>query len=261
VALLPPAGGRLARRNPVAKLVAATIPAVALLGSLDPVTPALLLALTLLAVAFTGVPAGLLLRRVRPLLLAALTVGAVNAVLTTRQGGRLLLSFGPVVLSTDGALTGLGITLRVLGVALPGILVLASTDPVELVDSLVQQLHAPARFAYGTLAALRLLPLFGQEWHTMARARRARGIEAGPSPVTAVRLFAAQLQGLLVVAIRRGTRLANAMDARGFDTSLPRTSARPQAVTRADLALVTAALAGSAVAVAGSLALGTWRPL
>jgi energy-coupling factor transport system permease protein len=141
------------------------------------------------------------------------------------------------------------------------VLVLAATDPVDLADSLVQQLRVPPKFAYGTLAALRLLPLLGEEWQTIAMARRARGFDAGRSPVAAVRLFASQVLALLVVAIRRGTRLATAMDARGFDSGVPRTYARTQVLTAADLGLVAMAVAASTLAVRVSVGIGAWRPL
>jgi energy-coupling factor transport system permease protein len=108
----------------------------------------------------------------------------------------------------------------------------------------------------------RLVAVASQEWQTLGRARRARGVDAGRSPVEALRMFAAQVFALLVVAIRRGTRLAQAMDARGAEAGLPRTAARPQRVTAADLLLVAASVALlAAAAVAVSLALGTWRPL
>jgi energy-coupling factor transport system permease protein len=158
-------------------------------------------------------------------------------------------------------MSGLGIGLRVLAIALPGVAALAATDPVDLADSLVQQLRAPARFAYGTLAALRLLPLLAAEWRTIARARRARGIDAGRSPVAALRLFASQVVALLVGAIRRGTRLATAMDARGFDSGISRTFARRQVVTAPDVALVAGAMLVTSLAVAVSMSIGTWQPV
>jgi energy-coupling factor transport system permease protein len=259
--LAPVLTGRLARRNPVAKLLAAVVPAAVLVATLDPVTPAVVLGLLLLAVPSTGVDVLSFFRRARPLLFAAVMVGLVNAAFGRTDTGRLLLELGPLAVTSDGALTGLGIALRLLAIALPGVLVLAATDPVDLADSLVQQGRVPPKFAYGTLAALRLLPLLGEEWQTIAMARRARGFDAGRSPVAAVRLFSSQVLALLVVAIRRGTRLATAMDARGFDSGLPRTQARTQVVTGADVALVAAAVLASAVAVSVSVGLGTWRPL
>jgi energy-coupling factor transport system permease protein len=90
------------------------------------------------------------------------------------------------------------------------------------------------------------MPLLG-EGGTLALARRARGVDAGGNPFARLRLFASTAFGLLVGAIRRGTRLATAMDARGFDSGVPRTVARPQHFRLPDAALVlgAAALAGA----------------
>jgi energy-coupling factor transport system permease protein len=257
----PVRSGRLAARNPVLKLAAATAPTVALVATTDVVTPAVVLAVLLVALPFSGVALVRLLRRAWLLLVGAATVGLVNALVGSTTSGRALFDAGPLHLTTGSAQVGLGITLRVLAIALPGVLVLAATDPVDLADSLVQQARTPARFAYGTLAALRLLPLLAEEWDTLTMARRARGIDAGRSPVAAVRLFASQVFALLVGAIRRGTRLATAMDARGFDSGLRRTFARRQVVVAEDVALVAAAVLVTAAAVAVSMEVGAWKPL
>jgi energy-coupling factor transport system permease protein len=259
--LEPTRTGRLAERNPVMKLAAATVPTVALVATTDAVTPAVVLAVLLVALPYSGVATGALLRRAWLLLVAAVMVGVVNALVGSTTTGRSLFDAGPFHLTTGSAQVGVGITLRVLAIALPGVLVLSATDPVDLADSLVQQARAPARFAYGTLAALRLLPLLGEEWQTLAMARRARGFDAGRSPVGVLRLFGSQVFALLVGAIRRGTRLATAMDARGFDSGLPRTFARRQVVAPADVGLVAAAVLTIGVAAAVSMAVGAWKPL
>jgi energy-coupling factor transport system permease protein len=253
--------GRLARRNPVAKLAAATVPGIALLLSLDVVAPAIVLVALLLVLPLAQLDLRLVARRCRPLVLAVALLGVVNAAFAAHPHGRSVLYLGPVHLTTGSFGIALAIALRAAGIALPGVLVLASTDPVDLADSLVQQLRVPAKFAYGTLAAVRLLPLLALEWQVIAMARRARGIDAGRSPLRAAALFASQVFGLLVVAIRRGTRLAAAMDARGFDSGIPRTVARVQRIDGADILLLMAAIVVSLGAVQISVVAGTWRPL
>jgi energy-coupling factor transport system permease protein len=103
----------------------------------------------------------------------------------------------------------------------------------------------------------------GAQWRLLGLARRARGVDAGANPVAALRIFASSTFALLVGAIRRGTRLAMAMDARGFDPAhgLPRTRARRQRFGPADLALVVAAVAISAALLVTTIALGTFDPL
>jgi energy-coupling factor transport system permease protein len=119
----------------------------------------------------------------------------------------------------------------------------------------------PARFAIGALAAFRLVTLLGEEWEALRLARRARGIDAGRNPVAHLRLFGSMTFALLVGAIRRGTRLATAMDARGFDSGRSRTMARPPTFGPADALVIVAAAGIAALALTVSALAGTFRPL
>ena len=245
--------------NPLALLVAATVPALALLVSVDPVTPSVVLLATGVAVRLSPASTADLLRRARPLLLAAVSIGVLNALLSP-AAGRLLVDVGPVDVTTGAAVAGASTALRLLAVALPGLLAVLLIDPVDLADALVQQARLPARPAYGALVALRLVPLLTEDWTQLRRARRARGIAAG-SPVAAGRLFASQVLGLLVQALRRGTRIATAMDARGFDSTGPRTHARRAVLTAADRWLVVLSVLVTVGAVGLSVTTGAWRPV
>ena len=257
VPLAPDRTGPLARRNPVAKLGAAALLTAGLLVTLDPVTPAVLLAVELLAFPFCGVRPGVLARRAWPLLVGIIGVGVANVVAIDR--GAVLAGVGPVEVTTGGLASAGSVALRLLAITLPGIAVLATTDPMDLADALVQRWRVPARFAYGALAALRLLPLLSADWHTIGRARRARGLDAR-GPVGRLRAFAGQVFAVLVAAVRRGVRLATAMDARGFGaTGVARTVARPQPMRGADWALLAATGAALALATGVAVAVGAWR--
>jgi energy-coupling factor transport system permease protein len=243
VTLAPAAGSRLGAINPSAKLVAATIVLVGLLATVDVVSAGFVLACEVVALVPAGVRTRVLLRRGWPLL-----VGAAGVALANHLSGA---PAGEVA----------AISLRLPAMALPGVLVFASTEPVDLTDSLVQQLRVPRRFAYGALAAFRLLPLVADDWRIIGRARRARGIGSEGSPLKAVRLWGSMVFALLVASIRRGTRLAAAMDSRGFDASGPRTHARRQVLARRDVMVVVAVAAATVGADLLAVALGTWHPL
>jgi energy-coupling factor transport system permease protein len=135
------------------------------------------------------------------------------------------------------------------------VLALAGTDPTDLADSLQQQGRLAPRLALGVLAAVRMLPIMATEWQIIAMARRARGVSSGGSPIAASQLAFGMLLALLVSSVRRATRLAAAMDARGFDSRKPRTIARPQHMRRTDWWLLAAALGLGLVAVGIGLAL------
>jgi len=246
LALGPAPDVRLGRINPVAQLSALIVVTVVLLTSLDVVTPAVVVAaeLTLLPAAGLHRP-GALWRRTWPLLAGAVSVGVVNAALSTH----------PSVIS------GVGLGLRVIGLALPGVLLVASTDPVRLADALTLHWHVPTRFAYGALAALRLAPLLVAEFESIRLARRTRGVEAGRNPLARVRLLGGIGFALLVGAVRRGSRLATAMDARGFDSGIRRSNARGSVLHAQDAWFVAGTVVVCAAAVALSVVTGAWSPV
>ncbi|MEU8312960.1 energy-coupling factor transporter transmembrane component T [Micromonospora sp. NPDC048887] len=254
-------GAALARRNPVAKLAAALVFTVILVATLDPVAPAVAIAVELAVLPLFGVRYRVLARRAWPLLAGAVGILVTLVLFAADRSGRVLVEAGPVLVTEGVLVTALGLVLRMLAVALPGVVVFATTDPTDLADALIQNAKAPARFAIGALAAFRMVPLLEQEWRMISMARRARGVDAGRNPLAKLRLFASTAFTLLVGAIRRGTRLAVAMDARGFDAGTSRTVARPQRFTAADALLVAGAAALAAAALATSIALGTFRPL
>ena len=244
--LRPDPRAALAGANPLAKLGAAAIVMLVLFLSVDPVTPLLLLCGIAAAVGLSGIPPRALLGRCAPLLVAAIGASVVNGIFGS--GGPSLVA---------AVATGL----RLVAIALAGIVAFVTIDPTDLADALVQHLHAPPRFAVGALAAFRLLPIFATEWETIGLARRARGIDDGGGFLHRAASFRERSFTLLVAAIRRGVRLALAMDARGFATLTCRTIARPQPFTDRDRVLLLAAVALSIGAVALGSALGTWRGL
>ena len=260
IAVLGDPGAPLARRHPLAKLGAAVLLMLALFFAVDLITALMLLAVLIVAVPFSGLRPLTLLRRAWPLLAAGVAIAVLNTVFAAHQEGAAIL-LGPVMLGETTALGGLAVGIRIVGIALAGVLALATIEPTDLADALLEHLHAPPRFALGALAAVRMLPALADEWRLIGLARRARGVESGWNPASVVRLAAGRLFALLVAAIRRGTRLALAMDARGFGERPCRTVARPRAVVRADWLLLGGALLAGVLATAVSVELGSYRLL
>lgn len=250
----------LARRNPTAKLAAAMALTLLLVISLDPVTPAVVLVAELAVLPLFGLDYRRLARRIWPLTVAA-GLSAASYLFFAERSGAVLATLGPITITTGTIDSAVSLFLRLFAVALPGIMVFASTDATDLADSLVQNAKAPPRFVIGALAAVRLLPLLAADWEMLRLARRARGVDAGRNPIAHVRLLASTTFGLLVVAIRRGTRLATAMDARGFASGAPRSFARQQRFGMADALLIAAAVALGCAGIAASVSVGTFDPL
>jgi energy-coupling factor transport system permease protein len=233
----------LSRTHPLARIAAGFIVMLGLFLTIDIVTSTVVLAALVVAIAVSGLPPRTLAMRAVPLLVSAAGIGLFNA-----------------ILGTAGAAGGVAIALRLVGISIAGVLAIATVDPTELADGLVQYLNAPPRFVVGALATYRLFPLFSREWDTLGLARRARGIEADRA-LGRIAAFPGRSLGLLVAAIRRATHLALAMDARGFGSRACRTLARPRAFARRDLALIGCAIVVVATAVATSISVGAWRPL
>ncbi|TQN30846.1 energy-coupling factor transport system permease protein [Haloactinospora alba] len=240
----PPAGRPwLARLNPLAKFAAAFLVTAGLIPVLDPVTAGVVLvaAAALLPVSGLGVRA--LVTLGGSLFLMSVSIGTIN-----------------LVFGDEGALPALGTAVRLLAIALPSVLAGMTSDPTEVADALVQKLRLPERPALGVLAALRLVPLLAGQWRTLGLARRARGVESGGNPIAAVGIFAGKAFALLVRAIRTGTHLAAAMEARAFGSG-GRSHARTSRWTAADTCLLVGTAAVLFLAHGLSMYLGTWRLL
>ncbi len=251
----------LARRNPVAKLGAGVALTLALIASLDPVTPTLILAVELAALPWFGLSPRSVARTGSAVLMSAGGLLITLIIFAGERTGSVLFAAGPLVVTTGVLTTALAFTLRLMALGLPGVLIFATTDPADLAESLIEHCRVPARFAIGALAAFRLVPTLGHDWSMISRARRARGVDAGRNPIRRLQLFASTMFGLLVGAIRHATRLATAMDARGFDSRAQRAVTRPQPFTVADVALIVGAVVVATVAISVSVAVGAFTPV
>jgi energy-coupling factor transport system permease protein len=244
----------IARINPVAKLLAAVIFSVALLLSIDWISAAVALSLEAVLLLWGGLSFRLLALRTAPLWIAAPLAG-VTTVLYGRDSGATLWQFGFVSV-TEGSLSlGVAIALRILAIGLPGIVLFATTDPTDLADGLSQVLRLPSRFVLGGLAALRLVGVLIDDWRQLAFARRARGV----GDTGRLRRFGGQAFALLVIAVRRGSTLATAMEAKGFGSDIPRTWARPSLWRWRETVLVAVGVAIAALAIVTAVTLGSWE--
>ena len=244
----------VARINPVAKMLAAILLAIALLLSIDWVSAAVALGLEALLLPFAGLSARQFWLRTATLWVAA-PLAALTTVLYGKDSGALLARLGPITI-TDGSLDlGLAIGLRILAIGLPGIVLFATTDPTDLADGLGQVLRLPARFVLGGLAGLRLVGLFIEDWRFLALARRARGV-GDSNPIARI---ARQGFSLLVLSVRRGSKLATAMEAKGFGSERERTWARPSVFGAKEWRFIVIAIAIPTAAIVAAVLAGTWK--
>ncbi|MFE6966537.1 energy-coupling factor transporter transmembrane component T family protein [Agromyces sp. NPDC057679] len=242
------------RVNPVSRLAAAMLLTTPLLLTVDWVSAATALLIQLVLFAVAGVTLPTLLRRAWPVLIAA-PIAGVSMLLYGQPSGEEYWSFW-LARITDGSIElAIAVTVRVLAIGLPAVLLFMHVDPTELADGLAQVWHLPSRFVLGALAGARLVGLFIEDWQAMSLSRRARGI----GDHGALRRFATMAFALLVLAIRRGSKLATAMEARGFGSGAPRTWARTSTVGWPDLVLIVLAVTIAAVSIAAAVWAGTFH--
>lgn len=240
--------------NPVAKLAVAFSLSLVLLLSIDWVSAAVALALESALLFWAGLSARQFWLRTAPLWIAAPFAG-LTTVLYGKDTGAVLWQVGFISV-TDGSVSlGLAIVLRILAIGLPGIVLLATTDPTDLADGLSQVLKLPARFVLGGLAGLRLVGLFIDDWRFLALARRARGV----GDTSAIGRLAGQAFSLLVISVRRGSKLATAMEARGFGSDRPRSWARASVFGSREWALIGIGVVIATAAVVASVSAGAWH--
>lgn len=245
------------RSNAVIKLLGALLITAVLVVSADPVTSGIALLGQLILLSAAGQQPLRLLLTLWPITVAALISGWGTAMLSP-EGGAVLLNLGWITVTTGSLAAGAAIALRGLAIALPGITVLLTTDPTDLADGLAQTLRLPERFVLASLAALRLVEVMVKEWSVLASARRARGAGNDHGPMGMAKEFGGQAFTLLVQSLRRATRLAMTMEARGFGAG-KRTWAREPRYGRVDLYTGGAAVAIAVGAMAVSMLLGTHR--
>ncbi|WP_294181034.1 energy-coupling factor transporter transmembrane protein EcfT [uncultured Schumannella sp.] len=243
----------LDRINPVARLLAALLLAAVLVMSIDPVSAGVALLLEVPLVFASGLGWRGFWARTWPVWLAAPFAGLTVA-LYGRAGGEVLVEWALIRVSEGSLHLALATVLRVLAIALPGVVLFARVDPTDLADGLAQVLRLPSRFVLGALAAFRLFGVLRDDWRALELARRARGI----ADRGRVRRFAGMAFALLVLSIRRGSTLATAMEARGFGGDTPRTWARESRFGVGGWLLLAAATLVAAIAVTVAVVTGAW---
>ncbi|QGU06976.1 Putative HMP/thiamine permease protein YkoC [Corynebacterium occultum] len=239
--------------NPVTRIAALILLATPLLLSVDLVSAAVSLGFTLLLAPLAGVSWTTLLKRSWPILLAA-PIAGISMALYGRPEGQVFFEFAFAQVTENSLQLAAAIMVRVLAVGLPVMVLAAKVDPTDLGDGLAQVARLPERFVIGAVAGARLTSLFRSDWHSLARARRSRGV----ADQGRIRHFFTMAFGLLVLSLRRGAKLATAMEARGFGSGR-RTWARESTVGARDAVLLLVCALISTLAIGIAVWSGSFR--
>ena len=246
----PALASPLGRRNPTVKLGLLLAVSCTVLFVLDPVTPAVLYAVALVAVmATTRAPARTVALAHVPFVSFAAGLLAVNAL---SRPGEVVAALGPLAITDAGLAVGAALAGRTLVVGVLSIGFWVSTDPVALVTSLHQDARLGPRPTYALLAGYRMLEELPREWQTIRQAQQVRRAVSGRGSGE-LRAWWRAAFGLLVVSVRKGERVSFGLECRGLGLT-PRTTWRRPPLQRADAVMVVVVVA----AVGGVLAASAW---
>lgn len=220
------------------------------MNGLDPRAQLALFAAIVLALLFGGT--------------AGLVLGTTVAVLwTARTGVRRalgpLLAVLPLALfvaildaAVGRATEGFAAAIRLEATTALALAFARSVDPRAMTDGL-RALRVPYAFVFVLVAGARFVPVTAGDLGELVSAARLRGIAIDAGPLRRLAAWRVLVVPLLVITVRRGLQLGEAMEARGFSTASRRTT-RARLVWRArdTLAVLAAAVSLGAVALLGS---------
>lgn len=244
----------VARINAVSRIIGALLLCIPMFISLDVVSASVALGIEFVLLWIGGVAPWTVCRKTWPVWVAA-AGSFISVFLYGRTSGEILWQSGWIVISEGSIYLAIATAIRVAAIAVPGVILALGLDPTDLADGLVEILHFSPRFVYGGLAGLRMFTLLQEDWRALGLSQRSRGLGDGNAIARAL----SQAFGLLVLSIRRATKLATAMEARGFGSNAPRSQARIARLKLIDWLFYAICLAVPLVSLGVAIGTGNWH--
>jgi energy-coupling factor transport system permease protein len=134
-----------------------------------------------------------------------------------------LLTLGPIAVTREGLLYGVGMGLRLSSFVMTGLILLSTTRNEELTHGLIG-LGVPYPVAFAFSTALRLIPTLAGAGATIIQAQVSRGLNLRSGNIfSRMGKFIPQAVPLFIYAIRYTNLLAIALESRGFSPGAKRT--------------------------------------
>lgn len=244
----------IARINAVSRIIGALLLCIPMFISLDAVSASTALGIEFVLLWIGGVAPWTVCRKTWPVWIAA-AGSFISVFLYGRTSGEILWQGGWIVISEGSINLAIATAIRVAAIAVPGVILALGLDPTDLADGLVEILHFSPRFVYGGLAGLRMFTLLQEDWRALGLSQRSRGLGDG----NAIARDLSQAFGLLVLSIRRATKLATAMEARGFGSGAPRSQARISRLKPIDWIFYVICLAVPLASIGVAVGTGNWH--
>lgn len=173
------------------------------------------------------------------------------------RGTHVLFHWYLIMITKESLARGILIGLRTFIFTMIGMILASTTLPVPFFYSLMQQLKVPVRYAYGCLAAFRMLPMMAEEFVHIRQAMIIRGMMRKKGMRATYGRMKHYALAMLAQSIRRAQRTAVAMEAKRFSLTADRTYYYEVGWSRYDLYFLAVIL----WAVAAGFLLSHWVPL
>jgi energy-coupling factor transport system permease protein len=161
--------------NPLTKILFCAIVILAGIMCGDPLILIALLAIPLAGLLLAGMSSEILQQL--KMLSAVFAFLIVLTMLTVRGGDTYTLG-GIALFTSDGLMLGMAISLRLAAMFFAFMLLVGTTRPTDLVNTLVSRLHFPMDYALMLMIALRFIPTLQIEARKIREAQAARGFSA-----------------------------------------------------------------------------------
>lgn len=198
--------------------------------------------------AIACIPPGQALRSIAPLVFIVVLSALFNVFFV--QGGEVLVDWGWLAISTEGAYLAAFVALRLTLLLLAGSLLTLTTTTIDISEAFESLLSPLRRFGvpaheFGMVLgiALRFLPQFVDEFRTIRSAQLMRGAKLATSPTkNGLAGITSLMVPLFTSAFRHAETLSSAMDARCYHGAYGRTRLHPLQFASSDVAFGVALL-------------------
>jgi energy-coupling factor transport system permease protein len=134
----------------------------------------------------------------------------------------ILFEMGPVMMYKEGLLYALSITLRVINIISSVMILVLTTKPSDLVETLVRKGMSP-RIGYVISSVFQIIPEMMATMGTIADAQRARGMETEGKLIVRVKAFLPLLGPVVLGSLINTKERAMALEVRGFNSQAQKT--------------------------------------
>jgi energy-coupling factor transport system permease protein len=134
----------------------------------------------------------------------------------------VLFEIGPLTMYKEGLLYALTIILRVINIISSVMILVLTTKPSDLVETLVRKGMSP-RFGYVISSVFQIIPEMMATMGTITDAQRARGMETEGKLLVRIKAFLPLLGPVVLGSLINTKERAMALEVRGFNSQVPKT--------------------------------------